>query len=270
MLGKLLKHEWKEVSVIPGILSVVLLVLSVIAGFSFLGIREGIADVSRFMTVILWLLFYFALIAASIGITIYLAVHFYKTMYTDEGYLTHTLPVSGRELLWSKLIQTVIWSFMTIVVILLAILIFGGMGALFASKEGMVSMAEIRDDIHVLIEQLRLMGGGSMTAFILSMIYIMVVGIFNGPMMLAGSIAIGQLVGKHRILGSIGAYFGIMTIFQIASQVVFLPMMLGFEGDNPLPLLTGAYFGIGTLSLVVTVLLYFVTEYLVTKKLNLE
>ena len=99
MLGKLLKHEWKEISVIPCVLSVVLLVLSVISGFSFLGIREGAADVSRFMTIMLWLLFYFALIAVSLGITIYLAVHFYKTMYTDEGYLTHTLPVSGRELL---------------------------------------------------------------------------------------------------------------------------------------------------------------------------
>lgn len=98
MLGKLLKHEWKEISVIPCVLSVVLLVLSVISGFSFLGIREGAADVSRFMTIMLWLLFYFALIAVSLGITIYLAVHFYKTMYTDEGYLTHTLPVSGREL----------------------------------------------------------------------------------------------------------------------------------------------------------------------------
>ena len=61
-----------------------------------------------------------------------------------------------------------------------------------------------------------------------------------------------------------------MTVFQIVSQVVFFPIMIGFEGDNPLPLLTETYFGIGTVSLVVTVLLYFVTEYLVTKKLNLE
>lgn len=270
MLGKLLKHEWKEVSVIPGILSVVLLVLSVIAGFSFLGIREGIADVSRFMAVILWMLFYFALIAASIGITIYLAVHFYRTMYTDEGYLTHTLPVSGRELLWSKLIPMVIWSFLTIVVVILAVLIFGGMGMLFASREGMVNLSEIREEVYVMIRQLQLMGGGSLASFIISTLYIMIVGIFNGPMMLAASIAIGQLVGKHRILGAIGAYFGTMTIFQIASQAVFLPMMIGFQGDNPLPLLTGTYFGLGTVSLVVTVLLYFVTEYLVTRKLNLE
>ena len=134
MLGKLLKHEWKEVSVIPCILSAILLVLSVISGFSFLGIREGIADVSRFMTVMLWMLFYFALIAVSMGITIYMAVHFYRTMYTDEGYLTHTLPVSGRELLWSKLIPMVIWSFLTIIVVFLAVLIFGGMGVMFASR----------------------------------------------------------------------------------------------------------------------------------------
>ena len=61
-----------------------------------------------------------------------------------------------------------------------------------------------------------------------------------------------------------------MTVFQIVSQVVVGPIMIGFEGANPLPLLTETYFGIGTVSLVITVLLYFVTEYLVTKKLNLE
>ena len=264
MLGKLLKHEWKEISVIPCVLSVVLLVLSVISGFSFLGIREGAADVSRFMTIMLWLLFYFALIAVSLGITIYLAVHFYKTMYTDEGYLTHTLPVSGRELLWSKLIPMAAWSLLTMLVVVLAVLIFGGMGMLFAGREGIVDMTVIWEEIHKLIRQMQLMGGSSLTAFIISMVYIMIVGIFNGPMMLAASIAIGQLVGKHRILGAIeGVIWKQLLIF-------FFPIMIGFEGDNPLPLLTGMYFGIGTVSLVVTVLLYFVTEYLVTKKLNLE
>ena len=260
MLGKLLKHEWKEISVIPCVLSVVLLVLSVISGFSFLGIREGAADVSRFMTIMLWLLFYFSLIAVSIGITIYLAVHFYKTMYPDEGYLTHTLPVGGRELLWSKLIPMVVWSLLTMVVVALAVLIFGGMGMLFAGREGIVDIRVIWEDIHELIRQMQLMGGSSLTAFIISMVYAMIVGSFNGPMVLAASIAIGQLVGKHRILGSIGAYFGIMTVFQIASQAVFFLMMIGFEGDNPLPLLTGTYFGIGTISLVVTVLLFVFQE----------
>ena len=155
-------------------------------------------------------------------------------------------------------------------VVVLAVLIFGGMGMLFAGREGIVDMTVIWEEIHELIRQMQLMGGSSLTAFIISMVYIMIVGILNGPMMLAASIAIGQLVGKHRILGAIGAYFGIMTVFQIVSQVVFFSIMIGFEGDNPLPLLTGTYFGIGTISLVVTVLLYFVTEYLVTKKLNLE
>ena len=60
------------------------------------------------------------LIAVSLGITIYLAVHFYKTMYTDEGYLTHTLPVGGRELLWSKLIPMAAWSLLTMLVVVLA------------------------------------------------------------------------------------------------------------------------------------------------------
>lgn len=42
MLGKLLKHEWKEISVIPCVLSVVLLVLSVISGFPSLGSGRGL------------------------------------------------------------------------------------------------------------------------------------------------------------------------------------------------------------------------------------
>ena len=78
------------------------------------------------------------------------------------------------------------------VVVALAVLIFGGMGMLFAGREGIVDMTVIWEDIRELIRQMQLMGGSSLTAFIISMVYTMIVGSFNGPMVLAASIAIGQ------------------------------------------------------------------------------
>ena len=105
MLGKLLKHEWRAVWKVPVLLYGVLLLTGLIAGLTFSMPIWGSDWVGLPMSgVMLILMFYFALIGVSVGITIYFAVRYYKSMFTDEGYLTHTLPVSARELLLNKVI----------------------------------------------------------------------------------------------------------------------------------------------------------------------
>ena len=61
-------------------------------------------------------------------VSIYIAVRFYKNLYTDEGYLMHTLPVTPRQLLVSKLTVGSLWSFLVTILTLWAvflIMIFG-------------------------------------------------------------------------------------------------------------------------------------------------
>ena len=97
MLGKLLKHEWKSVWKIPTILLCVLMGLAVLAGLGFASpIWDSGLEGLGVLAVLSWMVFYFAIMGVSMGIMLYLAVRFYRSMFTDEGYLTHTLPVTTR------------------------------------------------------------------------------------------------------------------------------------------------------------------------------
>ena len=49
------------------------------------------------------------LTCAAFTTAIIIAVRFYKNTYSDEGYLTHTLPVKRGTLLLAKVIAGTIW-----------------------------------------------------------------------------------------------------------------------------------------------------------------
>ena len=68
MLGKLIKHEWKAMWKIPTILIAALLGIAVLAGSTFISPvwRSKMSGMDVF-TVLVWLLFYFAIIAVSMG-----------------------------------------------------------------------------------------------------------------------------------------------------------------------------------------------------------
>ena len=125
MLGKLLRHEWKAVWKVPTLLIGALMVASVMAGIPFLfPIWESDWIGLPLSAVMLMLLFFAAMIATSFGIVIYLTVRYYKSMYTDEGYLTHTLPVKGRDLLLSKTIVMSVWNLISGIAVFVAMMIF--------------------------------------------------------------------------------------------------------------------------------------------------
>ena len=105
MLGKLLKHEWRAVWKVPVLLIGILMITAVIAGGTFaLPIWNSEWVGLPLSGVMLIMTFYFAMIAVSIGIMIYFAVRFYKNVFTDEGYLTNTLPVSPKHSVSSDLL----------------------------------------------------------------------------------------------------------------------------------------------------------------------
>ena len=136
MLGKLLKHEWKSIWKIPVLLIGILMITAVIAGLTFaLPIWESDWIGLPLSGIMLLLLFYFAMIAASVGITVYMAVRCYKSMFTDEGYLTHTLPVSSRQILNCKVITMSVWTLITGIAIIISLVVFGGVTFLALSTK---------------------------------------------------------------------------------------------------------------------------------------
>lgn len=270
MLRKLLKHEWRGCWKVPMVLLGILWVTAVLAGLTFRSPMwssemEGL-DVLLVMVI---MMFYFMIIAVSVGITLYMAVRFYKSMFTDEGYLTHTLPVTTHQLLLSKLLPMAAWSFLATVGIIVSLLIFGGMGFFFLS-ENLQSMMVSADRIWGQIKEVL---GSSLIGFTASIAVMTLVGVFSGSMMIIGSVSLGQMVTKHKILGSIGAYFAMNTVISTITTAVMMPSMvrMSLVADNDVfRILTPVYWIVSAVMVLVTIGLYFLSEYMIRKKLNLD
>lgn len=272
MLGKLMKHEWLSVWKVPTLLIGVLLAASLLCGAAFaLPMWESDWVGIQLSAVSMFLLYYMAIIVCCVGITVYMAVRFYKSMFTDEGYLTHTLPVTSHQLLLSKVITMIVWNLISMIGVVISLLILFGSVYVFLLDNINNLGYELRSMMHELAQLAELKGflGLMFTTF-----FMVIASIFGGTMMVVGSISIGQMLRKHRILGAIGAYFGINTIFQIISTTVMIPVMFGAAMTMDQGDLFSAYnviYGIiSFVSIAFGVGLYFLSEYLIRRQLDLE
>ena len=63
--------------------------------------------ISSFAAILI--LYVIMLLASTWGMLIFLGIRFYRSMYTDEGYLSHTLPVTANQLFLSKVLVSGVW-----------------------------------------------------------------------------------------------------------------------------------------------------------------
>lgn len=280
MLGKLLKHEWKAVWKVPTLLIGILLLLAFASGLTFaLPIWDSEWIGLPLSGIMLILLFYVTMIGVSLGITIYFAVRYYRNMYTDEGYLMHTLPVTPRQLLGSKIITMSSWNLIGVIAEIVSFIVFGSVAfTTLAAREGrfaadvLEGIAELRDIWSTPFFE----GFG---AFCVAIVCMLLTSAVSGTMMVIGAITLGQMVRGHRVLGAIGAYFAINAVFSVINMVVMLPFMVqvvandkflsNFE-QSPFAFYTVTYASMAVVSVLVSVGLYFLCEYLLRRQLELE
>lgn len=273
MLRKLLKQEWKATWKVPAFLVSLVIVCSLASGASFtLPIWDSDWVGVPISGLMVLLLFYFVVIGSSLGVTIYMAVRYYKNMFTDEGYLTHTLPAKSWEILLSKVINMSIWNLISIAAVLVGLTGFIMMLLFFVMPD--FSFKEFIYMTGLALDSAAMRGWQT---FAVLMILLFLVSSISSVMMIVGAVNIGQLVRKHRILGAIGAYFAIYTVIQMVSMVIVFPVIISktfslenmaevsfFEIYNPM------YGIVLVMYLIASVALYFVSEYLLRKKLDLE
>lgn len=282
MLGKLLKHEWKAVWKVPMLLFGILMIMAVMAGLTFsLPIWDSEWIGLPLSGVMLLMMFYFALIGVSVGVSIYFAVRYYRNMFTDEGYLTHTLPVTSHQLLLSKVITMCGWQLISGIAVIISLILFGGVTFLSLVPKDSSFAREMVDFFSELMQALpelwRTPELRGINGFCASIVVMMLTGTFSGTMTVIGSVTLGQMVRGHRILGSVGAYFAIQTIMQIVTTLLILPLMMMrietfdyYIEDSPFFVMTPMYFVMAVIALAVGLGLYFLSEYLIRKRLELE
>lgn len=280
MLGKLLKHEWKAVWKIPTLLIGILMLTAVLAGLTFaLPIWDSEWIGLPLSGMMMFFLFYFAIIATVLGISIYFAVRYYKNMYTDEGYLTHTLPVSARQLLLNKVITMSAWNLIGGLAVIASVILFAWVTVLSLMSKNSALARELAEGFVEFQRFMREIWNEpelkGINGFCASIVCLVLTSSFSGTMMVIGSINLGQMVRKHRILGAFGAYFVIYFAMQCLTTIIIMPLMIiridsMYMESSPFPVFTSMYFVYAAVYLAAAIGLYFMSEYLLRRQLELE
>lgn len=285
MLGKLLKYEWK------GLCSPLLILLVVLGGTTALtcGViltinpkyDETIAWYSMMALILSVFLYYFGLIGSTLGTMLIIAIRFYKTCYTDQGYLTHTLPVSSKLLLNAKILASIFTYLLMLLAIAATIFIIiqVAMHHIFSLMPGDYDQLrrEFLREFSSLIYDFGDELGISFGAYITYLIIYFIIAIIAKIVTVLGCVSLGQLYAKHRVIGAIIAYFIVKFIMQIISYFCSLPMytrMIVTDSHNsdltPFGIMSPSMNLTLLMTVIVAIGMYFVNLHMMTKRLNLE
>ena len=283
MFSKLLKHEWKANWRLMSILTLAAFGVALL-GTIALRVLVNYGDmISESDSILVLLLFPLGMLVAVsyIAIAIYVAAvsfvllfRFYKNKFTDEGYLTFTLPVKTHQIFISSGLNMVIWMVISVVLMLL---MYAMMFLCGSATEGLINMEvfEPFQGMDILWEAIaegltEIFGKGFGPLLLLNLL----IAPFASVVQSMTCVTLGAVIAKkHKILAIIGISYGVNMILSIVSSVVMnLPSLLLIA--DPSMESTALYF---TAMLVLVFLLqagitvggYFLSTHLMKHKLNL-
>jgi hypothetical protein len=269
MLTKLLKHEFRATARLFLPFYLILLLFALVNRFlSFEMISRlvqmappfGIAKVLDSLVLLLKLV-YFALLAGVLIATLLVMIQrFSKNLLGDEGYLMFTLPVSPWQHLASKLITAAVWTMASGLVTI-----------------GSILLLSVRTNPWPLV----LAGfNGFRETFGLTGLFVFpgaaLVTMISGILMIYAAIALGHLSSRYRILVSLAWYAALSIATKVLLLLVLLPYAEVYWGDivdaatDAMKINLMAFWYWLLPAVVLGTLYFFLTNYILNRRLNLE
>ncbi len=271
MLKKLLKYDLRYMFKIWWIGAVTVLGLGIIGGFCLNNLMDTTSD--NVYVKIFSGFFLFPMIigisAFSLYPTIVSFIRIYKNLFSDEGYLTFTLPVKLTSLINSKLISTIILQSSSVFVIILAIfLIFIG-----ASNNFIEDFKYAVDSIIGVFDYL----GVYSIFYLVEIISLMLLASLFSVLFLFNCITFGCIIAKKaKVLASVAIYYAVNSVSSFVIQILVYTVSPGItvwisnfpEGNTKLCL---SLFGLVAILFLAIIcgLLYLLQYYMLERKLNL-
>lgn len=223
MLGKLIKSEfrctWKKVLLMILVVFVTTL-LSVAVSINWRPYTPYI-NLPFSVYLIVYLSYGISVGVLVVGTYFFLCGRFFQTMYADQGYLTHTLPVKPLANLNSRLIVSFIWMMVSLIMVVFSITAFsigldGGKSwlTIFDSEVYRALDAELMEAI-----------GWHIPALALLILLAVIVGILDILLAVFAAMSLGQLFSRHKVGASIGCGVGIYLLQQTVSIIVLVAVM---------------------------------------------
>ena len=221
MFKKLMKYDMLSVWRLWWVLATVVLSLSVVGAFVLRFVITYIENpnFSFFTTIaILFLVLCFLVITSSILATeLLIYLRFYKNFFTDEGYLTFTLPVSRRKLYLSKVLNAMIWEVLHVLLLLacaaIVLLIAPAKNGLFDTT----AFVLIGQGISGLWKTI----GGWMIVYGVEILLLSFSAQLFSIGLIHSCITIASIIAKKaKLLVAIGIYYGINMAFSLVTQIL--------------------------------------------------
>ena len=275
MLKKLMRYDFKSVFKLWWIGAVSTLALSVIGGFiSEIFVTErDIPEPIYVLAIFGAVLVYIGFIAFAIFSEILVYLRFYKNLYTDEGYLTFTLPAKRQSILNSKVFLGAVTSILTGVVLSIDSLIV----SVISYRKEIFTPQFIKDTKEFLEYFFEDQYYYYLFIYLVQALIIFALLSLVSILFAYGCITIASVIAKKaKILVAIGIYYGatsvlgfLMTIFFLFGATSFFDLIFELSEIDGLNSVMLLLFMVIFLLCAVCCVLYYITHWCIDKKLNL-
>ena len=219
MFVKLLKYDMRSVWRIWWIMALSVLGMSVVGG---VGLRIALllieADIFPFFVFLSFILVFacvMAIIASAVGTELLVFIRFYKNFFTDEGYLTFTLPVSRKNLLFSKTLNALIWTVAQAILLFICIFLVILIGV--PMSIGYDFFRELTFTFSVLFAEVGLWS----VIYAIEILILIICSMLFSISLIHFCITMGAMLAKKaKVLAAIGIYYAANMIFSFGTQVI--------------------------------------------------
>ena len=239
MLGKLIKYDFKKTAPVMGLLCGITILLGIVCSI----LQHWSQDTEYGLIELLGLMALFVIAPLHM-----ISKYYCKSLYTNEAYLTFTLPAKNKVIVSSKIIVTLIWATIFCASAFISLMALSPESIVHVFKEGIDPKA------------------------LLTIIYLLFVMFFMGMagvMALIFSVCIGNLWRNHNTIGTILCF----TVLGFTLMFVYLKnlgMSVAHRGD--------CFWGEEDLfciqnlvcSIVFIAIFFVATVHITSKKLNLD
>lgn len=167
------------------------------------------------VTFLLVLFYIFAIVAFVVAAWALGVSRFYKTMFTGEGYLTLSLPLSPSRIIWGKLLSTVISMFFAAAVSILSLVI------LLAGLDGSMAVLDGFTDVFYYMGE----AIGEQPVRLVELIFLLLAALPLGTLVLYATLSLGQMFTAHRKLFTAALIVIVYVVLQIIITYAMEPVI---------------------------------------------
>lgn len=220
MLGKLIKNEFQSTYKTMLVIYVVTLITTLGCCFFIhsdfspvLLANETFGKVWNVIGVTFVFAYFITLFSLTLLTYVLACERFYKSMYSDQGYLTHTLPVSPLSNLNARLITSTVWLLLSGIVLVLSV------GALCLSDNIFNIFSDFRYLRYQDLDSAVLFSTGyHFPVLVLLILLLILAACANALLLVFAALSVGQLANLHKIRAAVGVGVALGFLEQIAAS----------------------------------------------------